>query len=107
VGVGVYANNASCAVSCTGQGEAFMRVVAGYDLSALVEYRGLSVEEAARTVIFERLPALQGRGGLIALDPRGRMALPFNTDGMYRGWIDQAGRAHTAIYETANAWPAF
>jgi beta-aspartyl-peptidase (threonine type) len=107
VGVGVYANNATCAVSCTGQGEAFMRAVAAFDLSALMEYRGLSLEEAARTVIHERLPALQGRGGLIALDPQGRTALPFNTDGMYRGWIDPDGRAHTAIYETPTAWPAF
>jgi len=96
VGAGVYAHNATCAVSCTGHGEAFMRAVAAYDVSALMEYRGLDLAAAAEHVIRTRLP---GRGGLIAVDRDGRFALPFNTDGMYRGWADAQGRVGTAIYE--------
>ena len=102
-GAGVYANNTTCAVSCTGQGEAFMRGVAAYDVSALMEYRGLDLAAAAECVIRERLP---GKGGLIAVDARGHIVLPFNTEGMYRGWIDSTGALHTAIYETAQDWPA-
>lgn len=104
VGAGVYANNATCAVSCTGQGEAFMRSVAAYDVSALMEYRGLTVAAAAEAVVGRRLP---GRGGLIALDCQGNFALPFNTAGMYRGWVGPTGRPCTAIYENAQEWPAF
>jgi beta-aspartyl-peptidase (threonine type) len=103
-GAGVYAHNATCAVSCTGQGEAFMRAVAAYDVSALMEYRGLDLTTAADTVIHRRLP---GKGGLIAVDARGNVTLPFNTAGMYRGWIDAAGLGHTAIYETSQDWPVF
>jgi beta-aspartyl-peptidase (threonine type) len=99
IGAGVYADNATCAVSCTGHGEAFMRTVAAYGVSALMDYRGLGVAAAAEVVIHQRLAAIGGRGGLIALDRQGRCALPFNTEGMYRGWVDSAGLAHTAIYE--------
>ena len=102
-GAGVYAHNATCAVSCTGQGEAFMRGVTAYDVSALMEHRGLDLAAAAELVIRQRLP---GKGGLIAVDARGNVALPFNTEGMYRGWIDAAGRVHTAIYETVQEDPA-
>ena len=102
-GAGVYANDATCAVSCTGQGEAFMRAVAAYDVSALMEYRGLDLAAAAAMVIRHRLP---GKGGLIAVDARGHVTLPFNTEGMYRGWVDAQGSCHTAIYETAQDWPA-
>ncbi len=100
-GAGVYANNATCAVSCTGQGEAFMRAVTAYDVAALMEYRELDLATAAESAIHKRLP---GKGGLIAVDSRGHVALPFNTEGMYRGWIGTAGRVHTAIYETAQEW---
>ena len=96
IGAGVYANDATCAVSCTGQGEAFMRGVTAYDVSAMMEYRGLELARAAETAIRDRLP---GRGGLIAIDARGNLALPFNTEGMYRGWIDAAGNSFTAIYD--------
>jgi beta-aspartyl-peptidase (threonine type) len=102
-GAGIYANNATCAVSCTGQGEAFMRGVSAYDVSALMEYRGLALTEAAELVIRHRL---RGKGGLIAVDARGHVTLPFNSEGMYRGWIDPAGGVHTAIYEAAQVWPA-
>jgi len=102
IGAGVYANNATCAVSCTGQGEAFMRGVAAYDVSALMEHRGLDLAAAVELVIGQRLP---GRGGLIALDRHGNFALPFNTEGMYRGWVDPTGKPHTAIYDTLQEWP--
>jgi len=104
VGAGVYADNATCAVSCTGQGEAFVRSVAAHDVAALIEHRGLDVGAAAEQVIRRRLP---GRGGMIALDRHGRMALPFNTEGMYRGCVDSAGRVHTAIYEDVQASSGF
>ncbi len=104
VGSGVYANNATCAVSCTGQGEAFMRGVAAYDVSALIEHRGLGLAAAVELVIGQRLP---GRGGLIALDRQGNFALPFNTEGMYRGWVDATGKPRTAIYDTVQEWPIF
>lgn len=104
IGAGVYAYNRTCAVSCTGYGEAFMRIAAAHEVSALIEYRGLEVGRAAATVI-ERLREVDGRGGMIAVDRQGRVALPFNTEGMYRGWIGPDGRAHTAIYAEAKDWP--
>jgi len=103
IGAGVYANNATCAVSCTGQGEAFMRGVTAYDVSAMMEYRGLDLAAAAELAIRQRLP---GNGGIIAVDHRGNVALPFNTEGMYRGWIDSTGRPRTAIYDAVQEWPA-
>jgi beta-aspartyl-peptidase (threonine type) len=104
IGAGVYAHNATCAVSCTGQGEAFMRGVTAYDVSALMEYRGLELAAAAELAIRERLP---GQGGLIAVDRHGHVALPYNTEGMYRGWVDPVGRPHTAIYNEVQTWPSF
>jgi L-asparaginase / beta-aspartyl-peptidase len=101
-GVGVYANNATCAVTCTGQGEAFMRGVAAHDVAALMAYAGLDLQAATQRVIHQKL---KGKGGLIAVDARGNLALPFNTGGMYRGWVDIAGRRFTAIYESVRAWP--
>jgi beta-aspartyl-peptidase (threonine type) len=97
IGAGVYAHDATCAVSCTGQGEAFMRGVAAHDVSALIEHRGMVLAEAAEAVVRRRLP---GKGGLIAVDRHGRVALSFNTEGMYRGWIDAAGILTTAIYDS-------
>ena len=84
IGVGNYANNKTCAVSCTGSGEYFMRAVVAYDVSCLMEYSGLSLEDACKEVIHGRLPAIGGDGGLIAVDAKGNLALPFNTEGMYR-----------------------
>lgn len=104
IGAGVYADNATCAVSCTGQGEAFMRAATAHDVSALIEHRGLDLGAAAELAIRERLP---GNGGLIAVDRRGNFALPFNTTGMYRGWVDATGCPRTAIYDEVKTWPAF
>lgn len=104
IGAGIYASNHTCAVVCTGQGEAFTRMAAAFDVSALMDYRGLDVAEAARLVIHERLDTLGGRGGLVAVDRTGKMAMPYNSGGMYRGWIDSDGRAHTAIYQSSRQW---
>ncbi|NKI95965.1 isoaspartyl peptidase/L-asparaginase [Rhizobacter sp. SG703] len=98
VGAGCYANDRTVAVSCTGVGEAFMRGLAAYDVSALVEYVGLPLRFAARRVVMDKMPPLGGRGGLIAVDARGNVALPFNTEGMYRGWARVGEAPVSAIY---------
>lgn len=98
VGAGNYANDRTVAVSCTGMGEAFIRGMAAYDVSALIEYAGLSLAEASRRVVHDKLPPLGGRGGLIAVDAQGRIALPFNTEGMYRGWVRPGQAPVVAIY---------
>ncbi|MBQ0203348.1 beta-aspartyl-peptidase [Citrobacter portucalensis] len=95
VGAGCYANNASVAVSCTGTGEVFIRALAAYDIAALMDYGGLSLSEACERVVMEKLPALGGSGGLIAIDHEGNVALPFNSEGMYRAW-GYAGDTPTA-----------
>jgi beta-aspartyl-peptidase (threonine type) len=98
VGSGTYANNKTCAVSATGDGEFFIRAVAAYDLSALMEYRGMSVGDAAQAAL-DKVAALGGTGGLIAIDRQGNIALPFNTNGMYRGSVDADGQVVVAIYK--------
>src|SRR5204863_6009040 len=84
IGAGTYANNATCAVSGTGDGEYFIRAAVGHDISALMEYRGMSLKEAAQAVL-DKVGKLGGTGGLIAIDRHGGIAMPFNTSGMYRG----------------------
>lgn len=98
IGAGCYANDRTVAVSCTGAGEAFMRGLAAHDLSALMEYAGLPLAEAARRVVMDKLPPLGGRGGLIAVDAQGGVVLPFNTEGMYRGWARVGQPVQVAIY---------
>jgi beta-aspartyl-peptidase (threonine type) len=98
IGAGTYANNQTCAMSATGDGEYFMRLVAGHDLSALMEYRAMLLEAAAQTVI-ARITDLGGAGGLIAIDKDGNISLPFNTAGMYRGHVDSSGHAVIEIYK--------
>jgi len=99
IGAGNYANNRTCAVSGTGDGEYFMRLLVAYDVSALMEYKGLSVEDAARTVVMEKLKALGGDGGLIAIDRQGRITMPFNTAGMYRAYVGADGKPVVRIYQ--------
>ena len=84
IGAGNYANNNTCAVSCTGSGEYFIRSVTAYDVSCLIEMSGLSLEKATNEVIHNRLKKIGGDGGLIAIDKFGNIAMPFNTEGMYR-----------------------
>jgi beta-aspartyl-peptidase (threonine type) len=98
IGAGTYANNQTVAISCTGWGEFYIRNVVAHDLSALMEYAGLSVEEAGNAVI-KKVGDLGGDGGLIALDKYGNMAMPFNTEGMYRGTITKEGKIEIHIYK--------
>ena len=98
-GIGNYANNTTCAVSCTGSGEYFIRGVVAYDVSCLMEYKNFSLMEAAEEVILKRLPRIKGDGGLIAVDTNANIAMPFNTEGMYRGMRNSEGRNFVAIYE--------
>jgi beta-aspartyl-peptidase (threonine type) len=98
IGAGTYANNATAAVSATGEGEYFMRAVAAHTLSALMEFKGWSVEQAAEHVILERLRALGGSGGLIALDRKGNISMPFSTPGMYRGCMKVGGAPEIGIF---------
>jgi beta-aspartyl-peptidase (threonine type) len=98
-GAGTYANNRTCAVSTTGHGEFFMRAVTAYDISAMMEYLGLSLNQATDKAVYKRLTELGGSGGLIAMDRMGNIALPFNTPGMYRGYYLPGGNPETAIYK--------
>lgn len=99
IGAGTYANNATCAVSATGWGEFFMRSVVAYDISALMEYKGLSLEEAAREVIQKKVPELGGDGGIIAIDKDGNIVMEFNTEGMYRASMNAKGELQVAMYK--------
>ncbi len=100
IGAGTYAND-RCAVSATGWGEFFIRAVVAHDICARVAYRGDSIEAAANEVVLRTVPGLGGDGGVIALGRDGSFATPFNTAGMYRGWIGPDGEAHTEIYPVA------
>jgi beta-aspartyl-peptidase (threonine type) len=97
IGAGTYANNQTCAVSCTGDGEYFIRAAAAHDVSALMQYRGLKLQEAAQTAL-DTVKQLGGTGGLIAIDRNGEIALRFNTNGMYRGYVDSDGKFVVEIY---------
>jgi beta-aspartyl-peptidase (threonine type) len=98
IGAGNYANNNTCAVSCTGSGEFFIRGVVAYDVSCLMEYKRLSLAEACKEVVQNRLLKIGGDGGLIAVDKSGALCLEFNTDGMYRGLKKSSGEELIAIY---------
>jgi len=99
IGSGTYANNQTCAISCTGHGEFFLRAVVAYDISCLIEYKGLSLEEACRIVVMEKLVKLGGEGGLIAIDKMGNISLPFNSEGMYRASMKSGEEEYIAIYK--------
>lgn len=98
IGAGTYARNGNCAVSCTGHGEYFIRGMVAHDVACMMAYGGLSLLEASEEVIFRKQVALGGSGGLIAVDAAGHLALPYNSGGMYRGWVRQGQAAHTAIF---------
>jgi len=97
IGAGTYANS-DCAVSGTGWGEYYIRTVAAHAICMQVSQMRVPIKRAAAVVINQEIPALGGNGGAIALDAHGNIAIPFNTDGMYRGWIDASGVPHVAIY---------
>ncbi len=98
IGAGTWAD-ARCAISCTGNGEYFIRAVAAYDVACLMEYKGLSLEEAARIVVQDKLAPVGGEGGLIAIDTDGNVTLPFNSEGMYRASRREGEAARVAIYK--------
>jgi beta-aspartyl-peptidase (threonine type) len=99
IGAGTYANNETCAISATGWGEYFIRLGVARDVSALMEYRALPVQQAADLVIKQKLQKLGGDGGLIAMDKFGNMAISFNSDGMYRAYINAEGKPVVEIYK--------
>ncbi len=98
IGSGTYANNKTCAISCTGHGEVFIRAVAAYDVSCLMEYRNLTLQQACEEVVLNKLVQMDGEGGLVAVDARGNVALVFNSAGMYRGCRNSEGVSEVAIY---------
>lgn len=99
IGAGTYANNKTCAVSSTGWGEYFIRAIVAYDISALMEYKGLSLKEASHEVIQNKLTRLGGTGGIVAIDNYGNMVAEFNTAGMYRASMDETGQLTVGIYK--------
>ncbi|MBB3305170.1 MULTISPECIES: isoaspartyl peptidase/L-asparaginase [unclassified Enterobacter] len=98
VGAGCYASNDTVAVSCTGTGEVFIRTLAAYDVAAQMHYAGRSLQQATANVIHDKVQELEGSGGLIAIDAAGNVALPFNSEGMYRGFAYVDGDVEVAIY---------
>lgn len=99
IGAGTYADNQTCAVSCTGHGEYFIRYAVAYDVSAMMAYKGTSLMDAADEIVHQKLVKAGGSGGLIAIDANGNVAMPFNTAGMYRGFMMDDGKANTLIYK--------
>ncbi|AOI73132.1 isoaspartyl peptidase/L-asparaginase family protein [Burkholderia ubonensis] len=98
IGAGCYADDATCAVSSTGTGEMFIRLATAHDVAAQMAYRGVSVAEAAYDVVMNKLPRIAGRGGIIAVDAHGNVTMPFNTEGMYRGYARVGAAPVVGIY---------
>ncbi|HYV92212.1 MAG TPA: isoaspartyl peptidase/L-asparaginase [Chitinophagales bacterium] len=98
IGAGTYANNSTCAISCTGHGEYFIRAVAAHDVHALMAYKGWSLKKACDFVVNKKLVAMKGEGGLIAIDRLCNIELPFNSAGMYRGYRTNSSKAFIAIF---------
>ena len=99
IGCGTYASNKTCAISATGHGELFIKAVAAYDVSCLMEYKGMTLQEAMHVVVNEKLVHINGEGGMIGVDARANVAMLFNSEGMYRGMRNSEGRNETAIYK--------
>lgn len=99
IGAGTYANNKTCAISCTGHGEPFIRAVAAYDVSCLMEYKGMTLQQAMHEVVNVKLVAMEGEGGMIGVDAQGNTALVLNSAGMYRAMRNSAGVTFVGIYK--------
>jgi beta-aspartyl-peptidase (threonine type) len=99
IGAGTYADNSTCAVSATGVGEHIMRGILAYDIAALMEYKGMTLVDAANVAVMEKLKLLGGSGGVVAIDRDGHIAMPFNSEGMYRGYMLADGTIETAIFK--------
>jgi len=98
IGAGTYASNDCCAVSCTGEGEWFIRNTVAADLASRVRYKHSSVNAAAKAIVHGVLDPNHGEGGLIVIDRKGNFAMDFNSPGMFRGWIGADGVAHAFVY---------
>ena len=98
IGAGTYANNSTCAVSATGHGEFFIRWTVAHDISALIEYKGLSLKDASELVVNEKLVKAGGSGGVICVDSYGNVSMPFNSKGMFRGFATSDGKEGVFIY---------
>ena len=98
IGCGTYANNKTCAISCTGHGEPFIRAVAAYDVSCLMEYKGMNLREAMDEVVNHKLMKMDGEGGMIGVDAVGNTSMIFNSAGMYRGMRNSTGTNYIGIY---------
>ncbi len=98
IGAGTYANNQTCAISCTGHGELFIRAVAAYDVSCLMEYKNLSLQDAMQKVVNEKLKAMHAEGGMIGADAKGNLSFVFNAQGMHRASLDSKGVEYVALY---------
>ena len=99
LGAGTYANNETCAISCTGHGEFFIRSVVAHDISCLIEYKGLSLKEACDFVVMDKLVKIGGEGGLVSIDKNGNIEMPFNSEGMYRAKKSEDGALFIKIYK--------
>jgi L-asparaginase / beta-aspartyl-peptidase len=99
IGAGTYANNNTCAVSCTGHGEYFIRWTVAHDISALMEYKGLTLDQASNLVVNDKLVKAGGSGGVICVDKMGRVSMPFNSEGMFRGFATADGKGGIFIYK--------
>ena len=99
IGAGTYANNKTCGISATGHGEYFIRAVVAHDIAAIMEYKGLGIQEAADIVIQEKLVDLGGEGGVIGLDAKGNIMMSFNSNGMFRGYIKNKDNPKVFIYK--------
>jgi len=99
IGAGTYANNTTCAISCTGHGEPFIKAVAAYDVAAHMEYKGLSLHEAMNEVVHKKLIALEGEGGMIGVDAKANISMMFNSAGMYRAMQHSNGQKVISIYK--------
>ena len=99
IGAGTYANNKTCAISCTGHGEPFIKCVAAYDVSCHMEYKGMDIEEAMKAVVHGKLLELDGEGGMIGIDAEGNVTMQFNSAGMYRGFYKSDGTKEISIYK--------
>jgi L-asparaginase / beta-aspartyl-peptidase len=99
IGCGTYANNKTCGISCTGHGEPFIRAVAAYDVSCLMEYKGMGLQEAMHEVVNNKLPKMKGEGGMIGVDAAGNVAMVLNSAGMYRGMRNSDGEDYVRIYQ--------
>jgi L-asparaginase / beta-aspartyl-peptidase len=98
IGAGTYANNKTCAISCTGHGEMFIRAVAAYDVSCLMEYKNFTLQQAMDEVVMHKLKKMEGEGGMIGADAQGNISMVFNSAGMYRGMRNSLGENLIAIY---------